>query len=53
MLEEHQTGHQAAMDEYSYCTAYDYHTSDCGRLLSAVDSTVLLDPPGSATGSTH
>jgi hypothetical protein len=47
MLEENQTGHQAAMDEYSYCTAYNYHTSDCGSLLSAVDSTVLLDPPAS------
>ena len=45
MLEEHRTGHQAAMDEYSYCTAYNYHTSDCGHLLSAVDNTVLLDPP--------
>jgi hypothetical protein len=45
MLEENQTGHQAAMDEYSYCTAYNYHTSDCGSLLSAVNSTVLLDPP--------
>jgi hypothetical protein len=45
MLEENQTGHQAAIDEYSYCTAYNYHTSDCGSLLSAVDSTVLLDPP--------
>ena len=45
MLEENQTGHQAAMDEYSYCTAYNYHTSDCEGLLSAVDSTVLLDPP--------
>jgi hypothetical protein len=45
MLAENHSGHQAAMDEYSYCTAYNSHTSDCGRLLSAVDSTVLLDPP--------
>ena len=47
MLEENQNGRQAKMGEYSYCVAYygSNYPSDCQQVLSAANSTVLLDPP--------
>lgn len=46
MLEENEEGRQAKMGEYQYCVGYSSsYPSDCKRLLPAVNSTVLLDPP--------
>jgi hypothetical protein len=47
MLEENQNGRQAKMGEYSYCVAFyaGNSPSDCKQVLSAANSTVLLDPP--------